>query len=65
MFDTVLIITFFLLASLLIYLLTLRFMSLFLFITDINEFFQTSPIYFDPLPLFIKVNKNLRPYPVY
>ena len=66
MFDTLLITTLFLLTSLLVCLLSLRLsinvkhLSLFWFITDINEFFPTSPRLFWP-PTFIKVNKNLRP----
>ena len=61
MFDTLFITTLFLLASLLVRLLTLwlnintKHLSLFSFITDINVFFPT------PLSPFIKVNKNLRP----
>ena len=53
MFDTLLLITLFLLASLHVCLLTL-FMSLFPFITDINGFFEIPPpthppVYFDTL----------------
>ena len=66
MFDTLLIITLFVLALLLVCLLTLRlsinvkhlclFFSL---ISDINGFFEIPipPVYFEPL--FIKYNKNL------
>ena len=61
MFDTLLIITLFLLASLLVCLLTLR-LSInvkhlclfFSFITDINGFCEisTTPVYFDPPPVY-------------
>ena len=76
MFDTLLIITLFLLASLPVCLLTLRlsinikhFVSLFSFITDINGLFEIPPP--TPLPFildppFIKFNKNLpTPSPVF
>ena len=61
MFDTILIMTLFLLASLLVCLLTLRLsnnikhLSVFSFITDINGFFEipTPPsVYFDPPPVY-------------
>ena len=65
MFDTLLIITLFLLASLLVCLLTLR---LSINIKHLCLFFYSLPILTDflkfqpPLP-FIKFNKNLRPPP--
>ena len=71
MFDTLLIITLFLLASLLVCLLTLRLsinvkhLCLFSLNTDINGFFEIpTPSPFILTPPFIKYNKNLRP-PVY
>ena len=70
MFDNLLIITLFLLlASLLVCLLTLtlsiniKHLSLFSFIADINGFkiLKLRPlVYFDPLPPFIKFNKDLQ-----
>ena len=63
-FDTLLIITLFLLALLLVCLLTLRLNInikhsglFFSFITDINEYFEIS----NPLPPLIKINKDLQP----
>ena len=70
MFDNLLIITLFLLASVLACLLTLglsiniKHLSFFSLITDINGFFEIPPplppVYFDTTS-FIKFNKNLRP----
>ena len=73
MFDTLLIITLFLLASLPVCLLTLRlsinikhFVSLFSFITDINGLFEIPTLPFILGPPFIEFNKNLpTPPPVF
>ena len=65
MFDTLLITTLFLIASLLVCLLTLRlsinikYLFLLSFITDINEFFTTPlPTYFHPHPIYFDCPTN-------